>query len=63
MYDNFQGLDISDSAPGCLQEVLVLRHLEQFPLLGVLYLKMARQFLVQLRMGVTGWRLTRASTG
>jgi hypothetical protein len=30
------------------------------PLLGVLYLKMARQFLVQLRMGVTGWRLTRA---
>ena len=33
VYDNFQGLDVSDSAPGCLQEVLVLTHLEQFPLL------------------------------
>jgi hypothetical protein len=30
------------------------------PQLGVMYLKMARQFLLQLRMGVTGRRLTRA---
>jgi hypothetical protein len=29
------------------------------PQLGVLYLKMARQFLLQLRMGLTGRRLTR----
>jgi hypothetical protein len=33
---------------------------EVSPLLGVLYLKMARQFLWQLRMGLTGRRLTRA---
>ena len=33
VYDNFQGLDVSDSSPGCLQEVLVLTHLDQFPLL------------------------------
>ncbi|MCA1702111.1 MAG: hypothetical protein LC808_02115 [Actinobacteria bacterium] len=30
------------------------------PQLGVMYLKMARQFLLQLRMGLTGRRLTRA---
>ncbi|MGH4009448.1 MAG: hypothetical protein ACRDTH_15075 [Pseudonocardiaceae bacterium] len=29
------------------------------PQLGVMYLKMARQFLLQLRMGLTGRRLTR----
>jgi len=67
--------DVAESSDGQSAVRVVVEHIEMLdallgavtsseeefsPQLGVLYLKMVRQFLLQLRVGVTGRRLSRA---
>jgi hypothetical protein len=67
--------DVAGSSDGQSAVRVVVEHIEMLdallgavtsseeefsPQLGVLYLKMVRQFLLQLRVGVTGQRLSRA---